>query len=310
MSEKIKNTLSQYNTESKVIRELHDVPPYRVYEIQLGEQRKVLKIDDHERGHAADEGRIHEYVATNTSAAVPEIDAVGTDHYITTWHDEIADSSEQVESQWAHAAGVWLGTLHADTAGEFDGFGQLRNDTGNLELAGHKNWADAVTERISHHRPFLTSVGYGDVANAVEKFFREHPSVFDGIGGPVLCHGDVHPEHHVRSNREGTVAIDFEHALIAPAEYDYWRTVMPYFEARDDVDGNVKHAFQDGYESIRPFVEGFEHRRPLYRLINWVAFIESLYLQKTVEPEKRKKMGKGMRKRVFETLEEVHENQV
>jgi len=90
------------------------------------------------------------------------------------------------------------------------------------------------------------------------------------------------------------MAIDFERALVAPAEYDYWRTVMPYFGAPDDVNETVKQAFQDGYESIRPLPVGFEARRPLYRLLNWVEFIESLYLQKTVEPMKHDRMGEWM----------------
>lgn len=306
MKRSIEKTLAQYTDDSRIIRELHDVPPYRVYEVRLGDRHAVLKIDDHPRGHAADEGRVHEYVATHTSASVPEILAVGANHYITAWNDDIARSSESIETEWAHAAGVWLGTVHHDTVGSFDGFGRLRNDDANLECTAHERWVDAVTERIAYHRPYLTTIGYADVADAVERFFREHPSVFDGAGEPVLCHGDVHPEHLVR-NGEDTVAIDFEHALVAPCEYDYWRTAMPYFTARDDIDESVPRAFRDGYESVRSLPDRFEHRRPLYRLINWVAFIESLHLQETVAPTKRETMGEWMRTQVFDTLEELRE---
>ncbi len=307
MFEPIEDTVAQYGSENSVIRQLHDVPPYRVYEIRLDNRRAVLKIDDHQRAHAADEGRVHEYVATDTSAPVPEVIAVGTDHYITAWHDEIACPSTQVDPQWAHAAGVWMGTLHDDTVGAFDGFGQPRNSDGDLSLTPHETWTDAIIERIAHHGQYLAPKGYGDVADAVEGFFRDHPTVFDGVGEPVLCHGDVHPEHHVRTGGDDCIAIDFEHAFVAPAEYDYWRTVMPYFEASDDVDETVTQAFQDGYESVRSFPGGYEERRPLYRLINWVAFLESLHLQKTVEKNKRMKMGEWMRERVYETLAEVRE---
>jgi hypothetical protein len=96
-------------------------------------------------------------------------------------------------------------------------------------------------------------------------------------------------------------------SLVAPGEYDYWRTTMPYFEARDDIDESVPHAFREGYESVRSLPDSFEHRRSVYRLINWVAFIESLYLQKTVGPTKREKIGEWMRTRVFDTLEELRE---
>lgn len=307
MRESIENTVAQYSDDSRIVRELHDIPPYRVYEIRLGNRRAVLKIDDHRRAHAADEGRVHEYVARETSAPVPEVIAVGADHYITAWRDEVANSSAQIKPQWAHAAGVWLGTLHADTSGKFDGYGRPQNVTGSLGLTAHEHWVDAVIERIGHHRSYLATKGYADVAAAVEAFFRDNPSVFDGVGEPVLCHGDVHPEHHVRTSNDGIVAIDFEHAFVAPAEYDYWRTVMPYFEANDDVDETVTQAFQDGYDSVRSFPDDFKKRRPLYRLINWVAFLESLSLQKSVEPIKREKVGEWMRTRAFETLTKVRE---
>ena len=299
--------LAAYGIEGTVIRELHDVPPYRVYDVRSGDQRVVLKIDDHPRGHAVDEGRVHEYVAENTSAPVPAVIAVGGDHYITTWDEGIANSTEQVDRQWARAAGEWLGVLHADTGGEFDGFGRPVDGAGRLDVVAHENWVDAVTDRIAYHRPYLETKGYADVANAVETFFREHPTVFDGVGEPVLCHGDCHPEHHVRTDGNRVVAIDFEHALVAPAEYDYWRTAMPYFEARADVDERVKRAFQNGYESVRSLPEGFDERRPLYRLLNSVAFLESLHLQRTVEAEKRNEMGTWIRGRVFEILEDLYE---
>ncbi|ADD05076.1 APH family phosphotransferase [Natrialba magadii ATCC 43099] len=307
MDDQIEKIVAQYSTASSVIRELHDVPPYRVYEVELDTQRAVVKVDDHRRGHAADEGRVHEYVATETTASVPEVIAVGSDHYITVCRDEIVREATQIDPGWAHAAGVWMATLHGDTAGAFDGFGQPRNDGTSLSLAAHDTWTDAVIERSRHHRQYLATKGYADVADAVEAFFRDHPCVFDGVGEPVLCHGDIHPEHLSRTSEGGCIAIDFEHALVAPAAYDYWRTVMPYFEASDAVDETVTRAFQDGYESVRPLPNGFEERRPLYRLLNWVAFLESLYLQQNVDPDKREEIGDWMQTRAYETLSEVRE---
>ncbi|ELY92766.1 aminoglycoside phosphotransferase [Natrialba hulunbeirensis JCM 10989] len=307
MDDQIEKILAQYSTASSVIRELHDVPPYRVYEVELDTRRAVVKVDDHPRGHAADEGRVHEYVATETTASVPEVITVGSDHYITAWRDEIARSATQISPDWAHAAGIWMATLHDDTAGVFDVFGQPRNDGTSLSLAAHDTWTDAVIKRINHHRQYLAAKGYADVADAVGRFFRDNLRVFDDVGEPVLCHGDVHPEHLSRTSENGCIAIDFEHALVAPAEYDYWRTVMPYFEESDTVDETVTRAFRDGYGSVRPLPDGFEERRPLYRLINWVAFLESLYLQQNVDLDKREEIGNWMRKRVSETLSEVRE---
>ncbi|EMA22570.1 phosphotransferase [Haloarcula argentinensis] len=305
MREAVKQAIEEHSVESRIIGELHNVPPYRVYEIQFGSQRAVLKIDDHRRGHAADEGRVHEYVATGTTARVPDVLAVGTDHYITTWDGEIAEASPQVDRTWARAAGVWMGTLHADTRGAFDGFGKPRSQDGTLELTSHKRWVDGVIERVGYHRSLLAGYGYTGITDTVEVFFQDNPAVFDGVGEPVLCHGDVHPEHHVQTSRGGITAIDFEHALVAPAEYDYWRTVMPYFEANHGVGEAVPRAFQAGYESVKPLPDDFEERRPLYQLMNDIAFLESLYLQQRVDPEKREQVGERIREHAVETLSEV-----
>lgn len=301
MDEHIETTLAQHTADSHVVETVHDIPPYRVYKVRLDGQQAVLKMDANERGHAADEGRAHEYVATQTTASVPAILAVGSDHYITAWHEEIAASSPRIEAAWARAAGRWMGTLHAETAGEFAGFGRLRDD-GGLALDAHDEWVAAAIERVEYHRPHLQTSGHADVADAVVAFFEANPAVFDGAGGPVLCHGDIHPEH-LRRTAEGSVAIDFEHALVAPAEYDYWRTVMPYLRANEDVDEAVTQVFREGYESVRSLPDGTESRSDAYRLVNLVAFLESLYLQRTTPQPRRDKLGERMRELVFETID-------
>ena len=305
MRDEIERRLTRYADSYATVRELHDVPPYRVYEVRLDDRRAVLKADDHPRGHAADEGRVHEYVATHTSAPVPDVIAVGADHYLTAWDDALAASPETTDATWARVAGGWLATLHADTAASFDGYGRPRDAGDGLALESHATWLDAVRARIAHHRRFLERVGYADVADAVDRFLERHPCVLDGAGEPVLCHGDVHPEHVAPGDDGRATAIDFEHALVAPAEYDYWRTAMPYLEAPDDVEDATVRAFREGYEAVRPLTEGFECRKPVYRVVNLVAFLESLYLQRPVGPAERERRGAVMRKLALETLEEL-----
>ena len=303
MSRTSDTILPRYADDGTVVRELHDIPPYRVYEVRLEGRRAVLKIDDHPRGHAADVGRVHEYVGTHTSAPVPSVLAVGDDHYLTAWHDGFEGASATTDTAWARAAGCWLATVHTDTTGDFDGYGRPRDAPSGLELEANDDWIDAVRERIAHHCSFLDPFGYADIGTAVDRFLDAHPHVFDGAGPPVLCHGDVHPEHLTHVEDEATAAIDFEHALVAPAEYDYWRTVQPYLDAPDDVSNAVTRAFQDGYETVRPLPDGLERRRPAYRLLNLVAFLESLHLQRTVAPGRRTAVSDRLREAVFETLE-------
>ncbi|ELZ11493.1 MULTISPECIES: phosphotransferase family protein [Natrialba] len=309
MTQQLVSTLESYADDVVVGRRLHDVPPYRVYEVYLDGRQAAVKVDAHPRGHAAAEGRVHEFVATQTGVSVPAVLAVGSDHYVTAWCDELERSPaplETIDSEWAAAAGRWLGTLHTETAGAFDGFGRPRDGDSGIELEAHADWIEAVRARLSFHRSFLEPIGYGTVVDAVDQFFETHDNAFDGAGEPVLCHGDIHPEHLARTG-DGPVAIDFEHALVAPGEYDYWRTVVPYFEARNDVDDSVTRAFRAGYESVRSVPAALEQRKPAYRLLLLLEFIESLHLQRRGDPSTRTTRGDRFRELVFETLEELRE---
>ncbi|MFC4987100.1 phosphotransferase family protein [Saliphagus infecundisoli] len=305
MKREPETTIAQYANDARVLEELHAVPPYRVYEVSLDGRRGVLKIDDHSRGHAADEGRVHAFVASETSMEVPNVIAVGDDHYVTDWEDAFEGSPTPIEEEWAHIAGVWLGGLHADTADAFPGFGRPRDHGTGLTIDVHDRWTDAARERIAYHREFLETVGHADVADAVDRFLGENPGVFEGCGGPVLCHGDVHPEHLSRTDGGTATAIDFEHALGAPAEYDYWRAATPYFEAADGVGTSALRAFQAGYESVRELPAGIEERRPAFRLLNLVAFLESLYLQENLGADERERRAENMRRLIVETVEDA-----
>lgn len=304
--ERLAATLEPYADEQTVVRELHDVPPYRVYEVRLEGRRAVLKLDDHPRGRAAAEGRVHEYVARRTDDPVPDVVAVGDDHYVAAWSDAIAQASETIDSNWARAAGAWLGTLHDDTVGAFDGYGRPRDGGSELELEAYDDWADALIARIEDHRSYLEECGYGEVADDVLRFLRTQPHALEGAGAPVLCHGDVHPEH-VASNGETTAAVDFEHALVAPPEYDYWRTAIPYLETRADVDDAVRRAFRDGYESVRSLPDDLERRRPIYRATTGVAFLESLFLQRNVGPDRRPAVADRLCEAVSDALADCRE---
>lgn len=305
MTDRIETTLAQYSTDWRLRTELHAVPPYRVVRIHADGRDAVLKIDAHPRGHAADEGRVQAYVANHTSVSVPEVLAVGDDHYITAWHDSFAGDSPSVDRQWARAAGGWLGTLHEETAGTFEQYGMPRDDGGRLGVAGHDEWADAIVDRVQYHRPFLADHGYADVVDAVVECLRRNRDQLRAASPPVCCHGDVHPEHHVRDEQAGVLGIDFEHALVAPAAYDYWRTIMPYFEASDDVAPAVTDAFREGYTAVRELPTNLAAQRPYYVLLNTVAFLESLFLQQNAPPERREKMGAWLERRALERVREL-----
>ena len=305
MSDRIETTLAQHATDYRLLEELHGVPPYRVVRVSLEGRDAVLKVDDHPRGHAAAEGRVQAYVDSHTTAAVPAVFAVGEDYYITAWHDAFASASETVDTTWARATGIWLGTLHGEAAGKFEQYGTPRDGGDGLDVVGHDEWADALLDRVEHHRSFLDAHGFAGVADAVAECIRANRDQLRDAGPPVLCHGDVHPEHHVRDETAGVLGIDFEHALVAPAAYDYWRTIVPYFEANEGVGSAEIEAFREGYTSVRDLPTNLQQRRPYYAVLNPVAFLESLFLQQTTPPERREKMAAWLERTALEAVREL-----
>ena len=308
----IRTALASHADDVTVVRELHDIPPYRVYEVQLDGRRAVLKIDAHPRGHAAAEGRVQKYVADQTSVPVPSIIAVGDDHFLAEWDDDAPAPGEieTVDEEWAAAVGTWMGTLHAETAGEFDMYGQPRANSDGLEFDGHDTWTAVVRDRLDYHRSYLEGEGLTDAVDTVDDvddFFRSYPEAFDGAGGPVLCHGNLHPEHAALADGDIISAVDFEHALAAPGEYDYWRLALTQFEGPDEIDDAIPRAFREAYASVHPFPSGFERRRKLYWLLNFVSYLESLYLQKNVDPEDRADYAAFHQDIIADLLEEARE---
>lgn len=307
---RIRDALASHADDFAVACELHDVPPYRVYEVRVEDRRAVLKLDDHPRGHAAAEGRVQGYAADRTSIPVPPVLAVGDDHFFAAWDDRVPQEPEPGDERWARAAGRCLGRLHAETTGDFEGYGRPAASDGELAVDARDDWMRAVRDRLAHHRPFLADAGHVEIADAVDGLLADHPGLLDGAGGPVLCHGDLLPGHLATDEAgEPSAVIDFEHALIAPGEYDFCRTAIPTFGGGDPSEGDLARlqAFRGGYESVRTLPDGFERRRAVYLLVDLVSYVESLYLQGNVEGPERSRRARGMRDAALTDVERVRD---
>jgi hypothetical protein len=101
----VRDALASHADDATVVRELHDVPPYRVFEVRLDGRRAVLKVDAHPRGHAAVGGSVRAYVARETPVPVPAVLAVGEDHSLAAWDDDTPepDAAEAIGERWARA---------------------------------------------------------------------------------------------------------------------------------------------------------------------------------------------------------------
>jgi len=95
------------------------------------------------------------------------------------------------------------------------------------------------------------------------------------------------------------VSSNFEHALAAPPEFDYWRTVIPTF------DDEGRSRFRAAYESVRALPDGVTRRAPFFGLLCTAYYLESLYVQDQHGPAGTERLADRLRERIRATLDEV-----
>lgn len=295
------NLEAQYTTY-RIVRQLRDMPPHEVYEVYVEGQHAVYKGNTEPTGKAATDGCVTAFVSEQTSVPVPEILHVEDDYYIAAWHPDAPtpDVGRELNEMWADAAGRLLATLHDETAPLLDTYGHFIPAGEAISVAGSDDWHAAATDYIRRHRPILAQYGHADVADAVIEFLIDHPDILTGAGDSVCCHGWATPEHISVVDGQAVSIVDFEHAIAAPGEFDYWRTALPTFN--HDTDG-LQELFRAGYESVRALPTGFERRAPLYKVLNEVYYFESLYVQNQHGAEETEQRANWFRQRVCETLE-------
>jgi len=281
----VHDALSSHTDEYGIVRELHRVRPHATYEVRFRGERAICKVETHPEAELGREAAAMRYVAATTSAHVPELLAIGDDHYVARWCDAVPDDTPVRDEARIRALGRGLATLHAETA-EIGWTGQLRpasavEDPATPPVDADPRWGDTLLALLEQRQQFLEGVGYGDLARDVLAWVCENRDLFDAAGDAVLCHGNYFGEHVGLDPEAGSVTtvIDFEHALAAPAEWDYLRTVLPLVGPGADHD--VPEAvFREAYESVRPLPAGFDQRRDALTLCNGLSYLRSLHLQR------------------------------
>ncbi|EFW93752.1 aminoglycoside phosphotransferase [Haladaptatus paucihalophilus DX253] len=304
----VRERLESHTNDYEVGRKLHDVPPHVTHEVRLDGRRAVCKRATSDEGDPAMEARVMQHLETNTSVPVPHVLVLGDDYFVAEWCDEIpADGS--VDEASARTMGAGLATLHAETT--FESYGFLGARDGELVLDARESWHGTVRDFLADRRDFLRDGGFVADAKAAADaltFVRECPDLFRDVGEPVLCHGNYLPDHVGRDGGDVTTVIDFEHALVGPGEYDYWRTAIPLCAGPGGVDETVAEAFRAGYESVRELPPGFDRRGDVYRLIVVVSFFRSLRLQRQQTGAEATRTARRFRELVSGTIESIRED--
>lgn len=315
MDADLETRLAAHATEYAVVDQLHDVPPHEVYAVVLDGERAVLKVGTGPRADPVVEGRVTEFVAEETSVPAPDVIAVGDDYYLADWVDGTPPEGEEVDELKARTMGAGLARFHEETP--FDATGVPAAGENGMWIDQKASWPDTVVAFVEDLQGYLAASRpeYAPVAADVVAFVREHPEAFEVPGDPVLCHGNYLPEH-VGIDREVAAAvdeptpdavtcvIDFEHALVAPPEYDVWRSAYPI---RNEEDGPLERAFRAGYESVRSLPDGFRERERVFSLVILVEYFQSLFLQGNLTGEEAERRAEAMADGVGDRLADLRE---
>ncbi|WP_330631412.1 phosphotransferase [Halocatena halophila] len=304
MKHTVHETLATAFESYSIVRQLRAVPPHEVYEVTVNGHHAVYKGNTGPTGKAAIEGRVTAFLGEQTSVPVPRIVRVGDDYFVAKWHPDAppADARRDIDETWAFVAGRGLATLHAETNQFIDTYGQFQPQNGELTITGASDWHTAAIAYVRRHRSVPDQQGHADSVDTVIDVLTDRSELFEDADSPVCCHGWATPEHISVSDDQVNCIVDFEHALAAPGEFDYWRTVFPTFNHNTAA---LEQTFRDGYESIRSFPAGFERRKPLYLLMNLVYYFKSLYVQNQHGLEETAKRAKRFRKDISETVKRL-----
>ncbi|SFG64241.1 Fructosamine-3-kinase [Halopelagius inordinatus] len=267
--------------DATVERELHAVPPHAVYEVTFGGRRAVCKVARGPTADPAKEAAVLRYVGSETPVSVPRVLASGDDYVVTEWCDDVPEDPTLTEAR-VRAMGRGLATLHRSAASDFRASGRVRAGPEGMTQTRDEGWSETLRRVLEDRASYLDTVGYGDVAREILSVVRENGERLDAVRETTLLHGNYLPDHVGVAEGSVTRVIDFEHALVGPGEWDYLRTVVPVFGIDPTpTDGVSPAAFRDAYESVRPFPDGFDRRRPLYHLVNAASYLRALHVQRS-----------------------------
>ncbi len=301
----VHDALAQHYDQFAVEERLHAVPPHETYAVTVDGRRAVCKRATGPRGDPATEAAVLRYVADETPLPVPEVLAVGDDHFVAAWCGGLSEGGE--DEATARAIGAAMARLHAATADAVEGYGPVAATTadGEMTVDAHRDWVGALRTRLLERRTYLATVGHADVADAVVEWLERAPAVLADPGPPVLCHGNLLPDHVAVDEGVVTCAIDVEHALVGPPEYDCWRSLIP-IQSGDGGDARGA-AFREGYASVRALPDGLDDRGSLYFCLLAVEYLKALYLQDQHDAETTAEKAVAYREYVFEHLEDLDE---
>ena len=326
MTQDVASALAANFERHEIDAQLQKVPPHAVYEVRVDGRRAVCKVARGPTAEPETEAAVIDHVDRHTDLPVASVLAAGEGYFVASWldglpTDDAVPGSADIDEAYARALGRTLGRLHGATAGTFarPGFprvGRWDDSGGALAVDTRTRWVDVVRDFLDGLADDLSGTDWVDPVREVRRLVDECPEVFAGAGDPVLCHGNLLPDHvGFATDGDGDPAapaaiVDFEHALVAPGEYDFWRTATPVFGPPNDSPSPGMAAFRRGYESVRPLPDDFERRRDGHLLLNLASYFLALAVQQNgIGPDERPK-AEGMSETVSDLVSTVRDRRL
>lgn len=286
----------------EVHERLHEVPPHEVYEVTFEGERAVCKIGTGPTAAPSREAGVLAHVGSQTNLPVPEVLAVGENYFIAEWLNEIPEDQELTDT-WAYVAGQTMARLHDQTS--FRQTGRPASGTDGFRAVFHETWQETVKSLLRIRRDHLAAGGHqadAELADTALNTFQEWAAFRDDIQ-PVICHGNILPDHLRVDSEAAAALIDFEHAIIGPGLYDYHRSRLPLFGKKP----TLESAFKQGYEAVRPLPAGQGDTSSAYEILIGVSYLRALRVQETGSVAEREERAAELRDWVHTRLTDLRD---
>lgn len=161
-------------------------------------------------------------------------------------------------------AGRLLARLHDHAA--FDACGYPAVTDGTVSVVDTQPWTQLYRQKLATAINGIGRTRFGDLVPRLSDAADTAAARLDEADAPRLLKNDHAPGNMIV--REGAIAavLDWEGTLVGPARYDAVQAERKCVERYADDDAErLRTAFQDGYESLRPYPAVPDAERRVYR---------------------------------------------
>jgi len=184
---------------------------------------------------------------------------------------------------------------------QFDNFGELKVENGEIAVGETKNWPELFQHMISFWIDQIEGGEFDDLVPEIRDAVADNLDLLEDVETPVLVHREVDTKNILIEDGELSAILDWEYCVAGHGELDLITTEGRMIESNFSSDENWKKYRKElykGYESVRSLEEGWQKRRQLYLLF-------PLVWEMAFHPNSGANSEETIRKRTRKILEEL-----